>query len=298
MIETQIADEANANATARSAMGEVAWPTIVIAIGLVTAYGATLAFYLLGHLPLWFATALIASIVYAIYTVLHEAVHGSISGLDKSLKWLNDALGYVAGQIIGTSFIAHRKEHLKHHQNTNIEGQDPDLPLASGSGLQLAIGALRALPHQIKYYLQTHWHKASSKEQCIFVAEICVAISWRLALGFVLGSSGALLLLVIANLIGIFITLTFFAWIVHKPHTATGRYRDTSTFVFPKPYDTIISCIWLFQNYHSIHHLFPRVPFYRYRQVFNQIEPVMDRNGAPIYRWNGNANDFSKRSSS
>jgi len=297
MIETQMTDEANSNATARSAMGEVAWPTIIMAIGLVTAYGATLASYLLGHLPLWAATALIAVIVYAIYTVMHEAVHGSISGVHKPLKGLNDALGYLAGQIIGTSFIAHRKEHLAHHIHTNIEGQDPDMPLASSSGLQLVVGALKALPYQFWYYLRTHWDNASNKEQRIFIAEVCVAISWRLVLVFVLGSSGALFLLVIANLIGIFITLILFAWIVHRPHTATERYRNTSTFVFPSPFGTIISGLWLFQNYHSIHHLFPRVPFYRYRQVFNQIEPVMDRNGAPIYRWNGRAEGLSDRSS-
>ena len=296
-MEARMSDEMNANDVARSAMGEVAWPTIMVATGLITAYGATLTSFLLGHLPLWVATALIAFIVYAVYTVMHEAVHGSISGQDRSLKWLNDALGYVAGQVIGTSFMAHRKEHLAHHQNTNVEGQDPDMPLASGSGLQLVMGALRALPYQVQYYVQTHWHKASEREKRIFVAEICVAMSWRLALGFVLGPSAALFLLVVANLAGVFITLILFAWIVHKPHTETGRYRDTSTFVFPKPYDTVISCLWLFQNYHSIHHLFPRVPFYRYREVFNQIEPVMDRKGAPIYRWNGRAGDLSGNSS-
>jgi fatty acid desaturase len=31
-------------------------------------------------------------------------------------------------------------------------------------------------------------------------------------------------------------------------------------------------------------HVFPRVPFYRYRRIFDEIEDVMIARGAPIYR--------------
>ena len=92
----------------------------------------------------------------------------------------------------------------------------------------------------------------------------------------------AFFLLVVANLIGIFVTLVLFAWIVHRPHTETGRYRDTASFVFPTSIDTVVSWLWLFQNYHAIHHLFPRIPFYRYRAVFRQIRPAMS---AVSERW-------------
>jgi beta-carotene hydroxylase len=40
----------------------------------------------------------------------------------------------------------------------------------------------------------------------------------------------------------------------------------------------------LFQNYHSIHHLFPRVPFYHYARLYQDIEEIMSAKGAPIYR--------------
>ena len=78
--------------------------------------------------------------------------------------------------------------------------------------------------------------------------------------------------------------LTLFAWLVHRPYDVVGRYRDTSTIIFPKPIDGLLSWLWLFQNYHSIHHLFPGVPFYRYRDVFADVEDIMLANGAPIMR--------------
>ena len=92
-----------------------------------------------------------------------------------------------------------------------------------------------------------------------------------------------LILGVVANLIGIFVVVTVFAWLVHHPYTVTGRYVDTSTFVFPRWINGLITHLWLFQNYHSVHHLFPRVPFYRYAKVFDGIRGVMELKGAPIY---------------
>jgi len=39
---------------------------------------------------------------------------------------------------------------------------------------------------------------------------------------------------------------------------------------------------WLGQNLHSIHHLFPRVPFYKYHALHRDIEPVLQAQGTPI----------------
>lgn len=39
---------------------------------------------------------------------------------------------------------------------------------------------------------------------------------------------------------------------------------------------------WFGQSLHSIHHAFPRVPFYRYHALFREIESVMRAHGAPM----------------
>ncbi len=46
-----------------------------------------------------------------------------------------------------------------------------------------------------------------------------------------------------------------FAYIVHTPHESVGRYVDTSTFVVGGPAGKLITLLWGYQNYHSIHHL-------------------------------------------
>jgi beta-carotene hydroxylase len=63
-----------------------------------------------------------------------------------------------------------------------------------------------------------------------------------------------------------------------------GPYVDTSTIVIPRLLSTLLRVLWGYQDYHSIHHLFPKVPFYRYRRLFNEIADRMDQMGAPVYR--------------
>ena len=61
-----------------------------------------------------------------------------------------------------------------------------------------------------------------------------------------------------------------------------GRFKNTTTFTFPGILDDIVTGLWLFQNYHAVHHLYPRIPFYRYRAVFQKIRPHMKENEANI----------------
>ena len=88
----------------------------------------------------------------------------------------------------------------------------------------------------------------------------------------------------LAWLVGFSITLYLFAYLVHRPHENVGRYVDTSTVLAPGRLQPLLNWLWVFQNYHSIHHLFPRVPFYQYQKLFCDIEDVMIAKGAPIYR--------------
>ena len=85
----------DAQRSVMDAMGEVAWPTVILGVGLGLAYVATLVAAGLGVLPVWGAFALVAAIVYLVYTVVHESVHGAISGTHRSLHWLNEALGLI-----------------------------------------------------------------------------------------------------------------------------------------------------------------------------------------------------------
>ena len=43
--------------------------------------------------------------------------------------------------------------------------------------------------------------------------------------------------------------------------------------VVGKILEPIVNWLYLFQNFHLIHHLFPRVPFYLYSKAFRSLKP-------------------------
>jgi len=77
-----------------------------------------------------------------------------------------------------------------------------------------------------------------------------------------------------------------FAYLTHKPHEVHERYRDTNVFwVKGKILEPIANWLYMFQNFHLIHHLFPRIPFYLYPKAFRSLKPVLEKERAHIYEF-------------
>ena len=272
--------------SAKQYMGAFAWPTVVFAVVVFLAYGVTMLLAFTGLLSLWLALPLVAIQTYLSYSVLHESVHGSINGSQKSLRWVNEALGYIAAWILMIPLTAHRHEHLAHHRNTNDEHDDPDYYVGElrSSPMAAVMTFAKIFSGQFTYYLRHRWSKAPTRQNVAFCCEVLAALLPRLALLTAGFWAQGLLLFGLAWLLGVLITLYLFAYLVHKPHDSMGRYLDTSTILAPERFQTLLNFVWVFQNYHSIHHLFPRVPFYQYEKLFLDIEDVMAVKGAPIYQ--------------
>lgn len=285
MSKTDLLDQ-QAAASARTYMGMVAWPTIVLGMALGASYIATVVMALAGFLGLWSAVPLVAVLTYASYTVLHESVHGSITGNEQSLRWLNKVLGYMAAWIVMIPLTAHRHEHTAHHRYTNDEIRDPDFHIGQMRNSLLAMprAVLQAIVSQFRYYSENRWTKAPLKEKVHLCLEVAAAIMPRLAVMVAGYWVEGVALFVLGWLIGAIILLYLFAYVVHRPHAQVGRYVDTSTILLRRPLHGLITWLWLFQNYHSIHHLFPRVPFYKYAQLYGEVEEIMLAKRAPIYR--------------
>jgi beta-carotene hydroxylase len=275
-----------ATAAARKYMGMVAWPTIALGLAIPALYILTVGLALAGLLSLWVAVPLVALLTYLSYSVLHESVHGSITGNNRSLRWLNKGLGYIAAWIVMIPLTAHRQEHIAHHRYANDESRDPDFHIGKMGESPWApvLAVLRAYVTQFAYFLGTRRAGESPRRTLVLGLEVAAAVLPRLtvlAAGYWLEG---LALFALAWLIGAVVLLYLFAYVVHRPHEQVGRYHDTSTVLVPRSLETPLSWIWMFQNFHSIHHLFPRVPFYKYADLYREIEDVLDARQAPVYR--------------
>ncbi len=267
-------------------MGGFSWPTVILGFVCLLGYIATPYAVITNILPLWGGAVFVAWITYASYTVMHDAVHGAIVGRHRALLWLQKLLGFGMGFILGFPFVGHRFEHLAHHRHTNDGERDPDFHLGEMSRSPVAAvrSAWRLLAGQFSFYIRHQWPRAAMKDKAILVAEAFVA--WGARVAFVAQGYWweGFCLFVIAALAGLVALIYLFAYIVHRPHTEVGRYVDTSTIELAGPANRVMTWCWLFQNYHSIHHLFPKVPFYKYKVLFDEIEPIMRAQGSPMYR--------------
>ncbi|MGB5332431.1 MAG: fatty acid desaturase [Woeseiaceae bacterium] len=285
MTKPDVLDQ-KALASARRYMATIAWPTVILGLVAAVTYVTTVAMAIAGMLSLWVAVPIVAIVTYASYTVAHDSIHGSISGNRASMRWINKALGYMAAWVLMIPLTAHRHEHMAHHRHVNDPVHDPDFPVGrmQDSVLAAARVAIQITIGQFSHYFKHRWKKAPAKQNLVMCLEVATAILPRLAILISGYWVEGLLLFGLAWLIGVVVLLYLFAYIVHRPHEEAGRYIDTSTILLPGPLGTLLTWLWLFQNYHSIHHLFPRVPFYNYAKLYREIEEIMLAKGAPVYR--------------
>jgi len=270
-------------AAATKHMGHVAWPTVALTISVVTAFIAHLVLYAQGVVPTWAAIFIMAALSYISYTPMHEAAHQNIKGNNAKLIWLNNLCGYLVAPLIAIPYASHRLEHLTHHRYTNQPDKDPDFVI-NGLGknpLTIFTTILKLFWVQNTFFVLNNWGNATLKERLIYCLELTFSIGWRTAFIMFVDQPGVALVILGGYFLGGYFTAYWFAYRPHLPYKEPKRYQNTNSLVMPtwmKP----IEWFWLGQNLHSIHHLFPRVPFYRYHQLHREIEPIMRAHGTPI----------------
>jgi fatty acid desaturase len=232
-------------------------------------------------------------IAYAFYTVHHDGTHKAISGRSSTWRWLDAGCGAVAAVALQLDHRGYSGVHLRHHAFTNRDG-DPDVVL-KGSLWQLPVkwligtvlGVIALLPFGAKLVAPIERLLGGDGEPpaderrrrdsarmrrwqqgCFLVmfATIPFGSFWD-----------AFWLWFVASQIGIFYLVVLFQWLPHFPFERQDRFGATRVNRFPGS-----SMLLLMQDHHLIHHLYPTVPWYRYRAVFRELRPYLEQHDAII----------------
>ena len=261
-------------------IGGFAWPTLFLLVSCAAIYLTAVVHLLNDPTFSWWALASIAFCTYAIYTPLHDAVHGAVTGMNIERRWVNEWTGFIAGHFIGISFISHRRSHLKHHRSTNHPTEDPDMVLSASNGRELMVACLKGVPKEWSFAMSFE-HFTDAEKVTVRREFIAIILTRLLLLVFCADLGITLLTLLGGQLIGNAILVTLFAWSVHHPHTEQERMKTTTVYQARTGLDTAMTLIWGYQNYHAIHHLYPKVPFFRYRRLYRALEPYLRESGVP-----------------
>lgn len=245
----------------------IAWPTIFLWLGLGLLWIAAAALGVLGVMPLWACSIIAMLCAFWSFTPMHEASHQAVA----RSPWVNQVVGHTCAAMLMAPFTAFRYAHLEHHKHTGDPLRDPDHFSGRGPLWQLPFRWLSIDVHYYRWmrvreggllFCFALWGTALVLAIAGFATEVifCWLLPARLAIGLVAFS---------------------FSYIPHAPHTiraSENRYRATRIVLLPG-----LRFVLLNQSYHLIHHLYPAVPFYRYRRVFEAKRDELVKRGAAIW---------------
>jgi beta-carotene hydroxylase len=257
------------------ALPTVAWGTIALALGIVSTFLGNIGLYMRGITPAYVAIPIGSLACYMAFTLLHDSAHRSVS----KFQWINEVVGRIAGWILLCGpFVTFRYMHLEHHKHTNDpNGADPDYYSGTGTAWTRPLHwATQDLHYYFLYFFRPKGRPTAE------VVEVFVELMLRSIVFVIAIAAGHGMTLVICWFIPVRIAIFFLAYtfdyLPHKPHKikqSDDRFRATHMLTWAP-----LTPLFLFQNMHLIHHLYPGIPFYRYGKVWRAQKDFLLSKGA------------------
>jgi len=239
---------------------------LMLLVSVVLIATSTVGYFLWG----WISWCVFLMNVLALHlagTVIHDASHNAAH----RNRVVNAILGHGSALILGFSFPVFTRVHLQHHAHVNDPENDPDHFVSTGGPLWLI--AARFFYHEIYFFQRRLWRNWELLEW--FLGRLAVGLLVFTAvqfdfLGYIFNYwfSPALV-------VGIALGL-FFDYLPHRPFEERDRWKNAR--VYPSG---ILNLLIMGQNYHLIHHLWPSIPWYRYKPAYEVMKPLLDAKGSP-----------------
>ena len=269
---------------ADSAVNGLAWPTIFLSLASFFGFCAVMGAAIAGALPYWVAMLLNVACLFVAYTGFHESVHRNFHGKREGYAWLNVVFGTALGYLMFYPYIVHAHIHLTHHAHTNDPDKDPDYWMSGHTFWQVAARGLTLIPHYILFTARTRSKQPGAacffRRTAIEAAPPIIVFALLSALGH---WQAAVITWLGSYVLGVAVLGVCFDWVVHHPHHDQSVFGGTRTFRARKGWRrTALNWLHLFQNYHIIHHLYPRAPFYKHEEIFERSEDFLRAQGAKI----------------
>jgi beta-carotene hydroxylase len=267
----------------------VAWPTVLLFGCALTSHVMIGALAPVGD---WFWAPLLAQTLtaYILFTPAHDAVHRSVVACS---RFANDAIGWVSVLALFSAFPALRCVHNLHHKHTNDASRDPDMWAQRGPGWALPLRWFTQVEHYYRLYLSPRIMRTRSLVEVASVLTVVVALNVAnvLCIAALVGGplSAPIVPLDIAERVvwrwyvpsrlAIAFLSYSFDYLPHRPAQsrdpfgATLLIRGLARQLWPTA-DLVVPLLG--QSDHVVHHLWPSIPFYRYRETYNRYKSEFD----------------------
>ncbi len=259
---------------------QVAWPTVFLFLVSTIVFVGTTSLAVQGELAMTVGMLINSVCLYNLFSVFHDASHSAVS----RNRRLNDTIGYLSFGLLSPHmpFNVLRSIHMIHHKNANSESDIADTYVTRGPWWLLP---LRWLTLDVSY-LRTYWKRRAFRktgEKAILMLAFsltAITIAVLLWLGY---WQELLMLWFIPGRITILLISLVFVYLPHYPHTVTQKEDPYQATSIRKGWEWLLNPLFLYQNYHLVHHLYPAAPFYRMQKIWEARQRFhMEHNPAVV----------------
>jgi len=226
---------------------------------------------------LWLLGWFIQSLILVGFTsVIHECIHN----LFFNNKKFNSFLGILVSLILIKNFYLHKYFHLSHHQYTNLDN-DPEQPLVFNNKREYIFQMLRMILPKgiffftIKFSLFAFWdkhpnfakmrlQKSNIKTNSIFFFCYVLILIISFIMFPIVIIKGYLIPLIGSFILGFLIMLPEH----YETNQNNNPFENTRT-IISTPF---IRFLYWNNNYHTVHHAFPTIPYFLLPVAFSSIE--------------------------
>lgn len=240
-----------------------AWPTILLMVTCLAAIYASWTLVLMKITPVWIGCVMNCVAMYYLFSPIHDAIHRSMTQsnrLNDFFMWfiLLPIVPFSNGRLL-------RVMHMQHHRFANDPERDPDHWTMTAPFKMFWIWFLWDFYYLIFYLRRKEYFKdidvGNPLRDTVWV--------WSLALsiGYFYPQEVIFLWFVPSRLMAWLIAAVFM-YLPHWPHDvehADAPYQATH---LRAGFEWLLTPLLCWQNYHLVHHLYPTVPFYRYRKIW------------------------------
>lgn len=241
--------------------------TVALSLVAAGAWVANLALVINGGPP-WVSVPLGAFASVAMLIVLHEAAHGSAA----RNRTLNGLIGRLAMPFVSPycSFPTFRFLHGQHHGNTNDGAEtDPDHFVTDAPGWQLPLRWIFFDVGYLNFYLRRL--RARPLSEVLESTACALAFDAVVVVVLVSGGGSELLLAWLLPQRIAFLAIGWgFAWLPHHGLEGTEAGEEARKTRARIGMEWLLTPIFFAQNYHLLHHLYPRIPFHRYLATWTE----------------------------
>lgn len=263
----------------------MAWPTGLLYGGTLVLFALEMMGYFAWHWSHWLTVPMGAAVTFLMFSVLHESTHHAISTNTR----LNNLFGHISVPfvVVWATYPLVKFIHIEHHRNTNEpKSIDPDAWCDEGPAWQLPLRWVTIDLWYVAFYLRRLKDRPRLEVATTFTV---FTAAWAVLVALMATGHTTQLVWVffVPNRLGILVLAWWFDYLPHHGLTKTQRedkYQATRVRVGG---EAVLTPLFVYQNYHLVHHLHPSIPFYRYVRAWRRNEEAyLDRNAA-ISTWFG-----------